>query len=90
VRQQHHEFDTKLSKLIKAGIRSGEFEIEDASLASLAISGMVRWVHRWYNPDGRMSAAQICKKMAILALNLVRYSQSVASAKRVKDEASRA
>jgi len=90
VRGQHHEFDTKLSKLIKAGIRSGDFDIEDASLASLAISGMVRWVHRWYNPEGRMSAAQICKKMATLALNVVRYSQPVASAKRVKDEVDRA
>jgi len=90
VRQQHHEFDNKLSKLIRAGIRSGDFEIEDASLASLAISGMVRWVHRWYNPEGRMSAAQICNKMAALALNLVRHSQSAGSTKRVKKEAARA
>jgi AcrR family transcriptional regulator len=89
VHQQHREFDTKLSKLIKAGMRSGDFDIEDASLASLAISGMVRWVHRWYNPDGRMSAAQICKKMATLSLNLVGYSPPAVSAKLVKDEASR-
>ena len=38
----------------------------------LAISGMVRWIHRWFQ-DGRLSAAEIAALFADYALNLVGF-----------------
>jgi len=73
VRRKHHEFDTKLARLIQEGVSAGEFHVNDAKLASLAISGMVRWVHRWYSPEGRLSSSELCQRFSELALNLVGY-----------------
>ena len=74
IRGEQRDFDRRLTNLIRAGIESGAFQIEDAGLASLSISGMVRWVHRWYSPSGRLGADAICHELATLALNLVRYN----------------
>ncbi|SDO20349.1 transcriptional regulator, TetR family [Lutimaribacter pacificus] len=61
-----------LSKLIQDGIDQGLFEIEDASMASMAIIGMVRWVHRWYRQDGRHSPETIAQKLGQFGLNMVK------------------
>jgi len=74
IREKHREFDRKLTNLIRKGVKSGVFHVEDAGLASLSISGMVRWVHRWYNPSGRLKPEEVCHKVATLALNLVCYA----------------
>ena len=73
IRAQHHGFDTALANLIRQGAGKGVFEVEDPMLASFSISGMVRWVHRWYSPKGRLTPGQIARHMAALALNMVGY-----------------
>lgn len=73
VRAQHDAFDKRLAKLLERGKKEGVFGITNPMLASLAISGMVRWVHRWYNSEGRLSPDQIAREMAALALNLVKF-----------------
>lgn len=77
IRAQHRSFDLSLANLIREGVKKGEFDVEDPMLASFSISGMVRWVHRWYNPHGRLKPEQIASKMATLALNMVAYRPSV-------------
>jgi AcrR family transcriptional regulator len=72
IRAIHRQFDTKLASLIEAGNRTGEFTVQEPHIAGLAISGMVRWIHRWYQ-DGRLSAAEIAALFADYALNLVGY-----------------
>jgi TetR/AcrR family transcriptional regulator, cholesterol catabolism regulator len=73
IRDAEGAFNELLAKLLQSGIKSGDFHVEDVKLASLSISGMVRWVHRWYRPDGRLGADEIAERMAKLALNLVGY-----------------
>lgn len=71
VRRKHREFDTKLTSLIEEGVAAGAFKVADAKLASLAISGMVRWMHRWYSPEGRLAPAELAARLSDLALNIV-------------------
>lgn len=66
----------KVIIICHAGINDKVFHIEDATLASLCISGMVRWVHRWYRVKGRYSADEIANQIAEFALNTVRYEAS--------------
>jgi AcrR family transcriptional regulator len=75
--EQNRSFDHKLTNLIREGVRTGVFVVEDCSVASMSISGMVRWVHRWFNPAGRLEADDLCRQMSTLALNLVGHSQAV-------------
>lgn len=70
IRAIHRQFDNKLASLIEDGIKTGEFKVAEPHIAGLAISGMVRWIHRWFH-DGRLSAEEVADLFADYALNLV-------------------
>ena len=72
IRTIHRQFDIKLASLIEDGKKAGEFTVQEPHIAGLAISGMVRWIHRWFQ-DGRLSAEEIAVLFADYALNLVGY-----------------
>jgi len=72
IRTIHRQFDIKLASLIEDGKKAGEFTVQEPHIAGLAISGMVRWIHRWFQ-DGRLSAEEIAALFADYALNLVGY-----------------
>lgn len=72
IRAIHRQFDIKLASLIEDGNKAGEFTVQEPHIAGLAISGMVRWIHRWFH-DGRLSAPEIAALFADYALNLVGY-----------------
>jgi AcrR family transcriptional regulator len=81
IRKKQHEFDKVLSDLVLEGVSAGLFQVEDASIASLSISGMVRWTHRWYSPAGRLSADEVCATLTRTALRMVGWTGvSVANA----------
>lgn len=65
------KFDRLLSQLLEEGAATGEFTIPDVSVAALAIGGMVSWAYTWHRQDGRLSVAEVCRKMAALALQMV-------------------
>jgi AcrR family transcriptional regulator len=75
-RVAQRDFDQKLRALIQRGIDNGVFAVADATVAAMAIDGMVRWVHRWYQPDGRISVDELCIQMSDMALNLLGYQSS--------------
>ena len=79
IRKIQREFDSLLAELIQEGIDAGVFHVADAKIASLCISGMVRWVHRWYRADGRLTADEVCDRMADAALNLVCFRNGAAA-----------
>ena len=64
------QFDRVLSNLLKSGIESGEFEVQDHSLAALALGGMISWAYTWYRPGGRLSIDDTAVCMADLALRM--------------------
>jgi AcrR family transcriptional regulator len=41
------------------GVASGEFTDLDPTLAAQAMVGMCSWAHRWFNPKGRLTAAEV-------------------------------
>ena len=49
------QFDHVLSDLLIEGISAGEFDIQDHSLAALALGGMISWAYTWYRPGGRLT-----------------------------------
>jgi AcrR family transcriptional regulator len=64
------QFDHVLSDLLMEGVRSGEFEISDHSLAALALGGMISWAYTWYRPGGRLTLEETAAHMADLALRM--------------------
>jgi AcrR family transcriptional regulator len=64
------EFDHLLSDLLLEGSATGEFEIQDHSLAALALGGMISWAYTWYRPGGRLTLEETAARMADLALRM--------------------
>jgi len=64
------QFDHVLSDLLIEGAASGEFEIQDHSLAALALGGMISWAYTWYRPGGRLTIEETAGRMADLALRM--------------------
>jgi AcrR family transcriptional regulator len=64
------KFDRALSRLLQEGVASGEFDVEDPGLASLAIGGMISWAYQWYRPSGRLNVDELGERMAGLALGM--------------------
>ena len=65
------KFDHVLTRLLQEGIDAGDFELEDAGLASLAIGGMISWAYTWHRPAGRLKLDDLCANMASMALHMV-------------------
>jgi AcrR family transcriptional regulator len=72
-RVSQRDFDARLRAVIQRGMDNGVFFVADATVAAMAIDGMVRWVHRWYQPQGRITVDELCLQMSALALNLLGY-----------------
>lgn len=77
-------FDRKLIALLEAGVKVGEFTIEDVPLTALAIGGLVGWAPVWYRPNGRLSKQDVAQSLAGMALNMVKAKR--ASTRRVKKD----
>ncbi len=75
INQQKHDYDNQLSDLIKEGISSGEFDIDDERMAALAITGMINWVYTWYRTNGRLSADEVSQRMVDYTLRILGVSQ---------------
>ena len=64
-------FDDQLVELLQRGQQEGRFEIEDLRLTAFAIVGLVGWVHRWFQPNGRLSPAEIGERLTRLVSRMV-------------------
>ena len=65
-------FDHRLVALLKEGVATGEFQVEDVHLTALAIGGIVGWSQVWYRPQGRLTREQASDGIAALVLGMVR------------------
>ena len=65
------EFDRRFCALLERGAASGEFQVEDVHICSLAIGGIVSWSYVWFRPEGRLTQAQTADRVADLVLAMV-------------------
>ncbi len=70
ISDMRRDFDAKLRTLLEEGIAAGEFHIEDAPVAALAIGGMVSCAYVWYRPNGRLPLPELADQMSTLILAL--------------------
>lgn len=75
IEDMRREFDHKLRSLLDAGVASGEFDIADTQMASLAIGGIASWAYVWFRPGGRLSVTEIASHMAALVASMSQTAQ---------------
>lgn len=64
-------YEDALEAIIKKGIETGEFEVTDSKIVTLAIIGMLKEVSTWYRPDGRLSHVALIEQYQTMARQLV-------------------
>ncbi len=57
------EFGVRLARLLEAGAKAGDFDVEDPLLTAVSIGGLVTWVSSWYRPLGRWSQTDVTMHM---------------------------
>ena len=63
------EYERCWQQIIREGIQSGEFRPDlDIQVASYGLLGMLNWLYKWYDPQGRLSVRQVAKQFTALAL----------------------
>jgi AcrR family transcriptional regulator len=68
VREQRERYRQLVESVVDRGVRSGEFETTDVSIATLGVLGMCNWIVQWYRPGGRLDPGQIADHFAELLL----------------------
>lgn len=75
INQLHKKFDLALAGLVRSGVEQGFFRTQDPHVAALGITGMVRWVQRWYRPGGRLGHEEIAEIFVDMALAALHYQR---------------
>lgn len=65
------DLDRAVQDVVAAGVRSGEFVVDDVSDTSMALLSIVVDVARWYSPTSERSPEQVGRTNADLGLRLV-------------------
>ena len=68
------EIDGVVAGVLRDGVATGEFEVDDVPVTALALLSMAIDVARWYAPDVRRTPAEIETSYGDLAVRLVRAS----------------
>ncbi|MGB0687337.1 MAG: TetR/AcrR family transcriptional regulator [Paracoccaceae bacterium] len=64
-------YEDALEDIIKRGMETGEFEVVDSKIVTLAIIGMLKEVSTWYRPDGRLAETALIERYQTMACQLV-------------------
>lgn len=60
IRKKRDEFRLIIRDVVKAGKEQGEFREElEVDIVVMAILGMVNWIYKWYDREGKKSISQI-------------------------------
>jgi AcrR family transcriptional regulator len=69
LRRRQKDVEEVVHETIRDGVERGDFAVDDAKLATLAILAVSNWIYRWYQPDGGLTPAQIADQFIHLLEN---------------------
>jgi AcrR family transcriptional regulator len=66
IREQYEEI---LKKVIKQGMDSGEFAVNDLNMTRIVVLSVMNWAYQWYQKGGSLSASDIADKFTEILFN---------------------
>lgn len=72
IKAMRKKFDRRIADLLREGVKSGEFQVEDPSVAATTIGGVLSWLPTWYIPSGRLSSSEVIAYTVRLVLRMVK------------------
>lgn len=64
-----NEYESIFIDILKEGIVKNEFKPMDEKFGMLTLLSSLNWVHRWYKPEGKMSAEDVAEKLASMLID---------------------
>lgn len=65
-------YENGFKVILNDGVNEDIFDSVDQKFATLTILSTVNWINEWYNPNGKMSAEEIAKKLSDFILGGLR------------------
>jgi AcrR family transcriptional regulator len=63
------EYERYWQQILREGVESGEFRPDlDIQVVSYGLLGMLNWLYKWYDPQGRLSIQEVAEQFTALAL----------------------
>lgn len=63
------DYERCWQQILREGVESGEFRRDlDLQVTSYGLLGMLNWAYKWYDPEGRLSVAEVADQFTSLAL----------------------
>src|SRR5699024_12586271 len=60
IKEKMNAFKSIISSVLYDGIKAGEFRQDlNIDLTTMAILGMVNWMYKWYDPNGKNTISEI-------------------------------
>lgn len=67
--KRRDEYEALFRDLVRQGVKSGEFAINDEKFAARVLLSTLNATHQWYKPDGSLTAVQVGERLADLLLS---------------------
>ena len=75
IREDRNEFDHRIMKLLKEGMRSGDFHVIDERITARCIGGMLVWCALWYRDLGVLAPAAIGQLVSQNVMRMVGHRE---------------
>lgn len=62
IKAQRDAYEGYFRRIIEAGSRSGDFQVEDIRIASLFVLSALNWTYQWYRPGGKMNLETLAQQ----------------------------
>ena len=63
------EYERCWQQILREGVEKGEFRTDlDIQVTSYGLLGMLNWLYKWYDPQGRLAVRQVAEQFTSFAL----------------------
>jgi hypothetical protein len=59
IEELRSSYENGLETILRGGLQSGEFEVSDPKIATMAVIAMLTGVNTWFREGGRLSLAEV-------------------------------
>jgi len=66
--KMREQYEARFRAIVSQGKQEGDFAQIDEKFAVLTILASLNWIHHWYRPEGKMTAAEIGDQLTRLLL----------------------
>ncbi|GIW37897.1 MAG: TetR family transcriptional regulator [Meiothermus sp.] len=66
IKARRDDYETHFRKTIEAGVKEGQFQVEDVRLATLFVLSALNWTYHWYRPHGKLTLESLSKHYCTL------------------------